>query len=247
MNSLGVAIITLNEEAKIKEVLESVDFAKDIVIVDSGSTDNTLKIAKEKSVKIIYKAWSGYASQKQFAVDQLINDYILVLDADEVLTEASQIEIKDILAKDDQISGYKIPRNQYFLGKIMYFGKGYDSPIRLFKNNKGKFDNRKIHESIIIEGETTELKAGMIHYSGITILSRLKKISRDLAYEFNHYSCEVSLVDLFIGPIKTFWFNFFKREAYKDGWRGLVLTILFVVQFFIHNIYYFIKNIFSKK
>lgn len=238
-----MAIITFNEERNLARTLEALQpLSKNIIVVDSESTDQTEEICKRFGTKFITKKWSGFASQKQFAINQLSSEWILALDADEVVTPELVEEIKKALENPSEIKGFKIPRKLHFLGKVQHHGKGVDTPLRLFKKNHGKYNQREIHEEIVVEGEISSLVNAMIHYSSESISDRIRKIRRDNHLELIHYNQgQGSLWRLAIFPFKNLYFNIIKRQAYRDGMRGIILSILFSYQLLDHELRLF-KN-----
>jgi glycosyltransferase involved in cell wall biosynthesis len=147
--TLSVAIIAGNEEKKIGDCLESVKWADEIIVVDSGSTDRTVEIAKRYTDKVFIRKWEGYAPQKQFAIDQATCDWILSLDADERVSPELKDEILKILESETEFDGFYIPRRNFFLGKwIKSCGWYPNYQLRLFKKGKAKVTQRKVHENL---------------------------------------------------------------------------------------------------
>ncbi len=153
-NKISVTIITGNEEDNIRECLESVKWADEIIVVDSESSDKTVEIAKEYTDKVFIHKWEGYASQKNYALNLATNDWILSIDADERVTPDLAEEM--INSSLDQHNGYKIRRENYFIGKkITGCGWGNDYQVRLFKKNRTKLSNRLVHEGFIVDGSVS--------------------------------------------------------------------------------------------
>jgi glycosyltransferase involved in cell wall biosynthesis len=223
MKTLGVAIIAFNEEKRIGACLDSAAFASEIVVLDSGSTDNTLAVARSRGARAAYKPWAGYSRQKQAAVDLLTTDWILVLDADEEITAECRDEIKNLLRNDIVASGFRISRYHDFMGRILRHGKGVDAPIRLFKKNCGQFNGKEIHEEIEIAGTIGKLANGLIHHSSPTLALRLKKIRRDCSLEVRFYSqdAKTGLIPLLVNPIRYFMGHLIHGQSWKDGIPGL--------------------------
>lgn len=179
MHKLSVTIITKNEELNIKRCLESVSWADEIVVVDSGSIDKTLDICIEFGCKIISTEWLGFGKTKQMAVDNASNDWILSLDADEVLTPELQNEIKVLLQGNPVSHGYRIKRVSFYLGKqIKHCGWDKDRTLRLFNKNCGAFNDKPLHESVQINGTIGLLNNPMLHFTYPTLSSHLEKIRR---------------------------------------------------------------------
>jgi glycosyltransferase involved in cell wall biosynthesis len=167
--NLSVVIVAQDEERTIGAVLDAVkDIASEIILVDSGSTDNTVEIAKAHGAACQYRAWQGYADQKNFAISQAKSSWILSLDADEILTEPLVAEIKDLLSSNqcEQYAGFTIPRILYIGNQPLKHGGFYpDAQLRLFKNGHGQFNDRIVHESIKVTGPVRQLINPMLHYA----------------------------------------------------------------------------------
>ena len=151
---LSVVLITLNSEKILFNTLEAVKWADEIVLVDSGSTDKTLEIAQKFKAKIVYRAFDGYGSQKNFATQQASNDWILSLDDDEILTPELQKEIQSINLQNADFQGFKIPRSLIFLGKLLRFSGEYKRlTLRLFNRKQGNWNAEYVHESVEVNGK----------------------------------------------------------------------------------------------
>src|SRR5579859_4766878 len=164
--NLSVVIITFNEEANIARTLASVqplvaDGKGEIIVVDSGSTDRTVEIAKSFGAKVFIEEWKGFAAQKNSAIDKAAGDWILSLDADEELSAGLGEVIARAMGPDDdsaKISGAWISRKNFFLGRWIRHGGFYpDRKLRLFRHGKGKFEERQVHETIRLEGKSYAL------------------------------------------------------------------------------------------
>jgi len=226
--TVGVAIVTLNESRTIRKTLESISWADEIVVVDSGSTDGTQDIVKSTQAKLLHQTWMGYAKQKQFAIDQLTTDWILVLDGDEWLDQ-STLDFKEWLnQKTELFMGFRLHRAQIFLNRLLRHGRGIDTPIRLFKKGKGHFNNASIHEEILIQGACGEAPFWIIHLSAPSIHERLQTIFRDVeaALKENKSQIPYGLRKIVFMPISYFLIQIFKRSAWKDGIPGLIFSLL---------------------
>ncbi|MFA7122627.1 MAG: glycosyltransferase family 2 protein [Candidatus Delongbacteria bacterium] len=229
MNKLSAAIITKNEEKNIKRCLESVRWADEIIVVDSGSTDKTVGICKSYDCRIELSEWLGFAKTKQKAVDLCTNDWVLVLDADEEITDSLKDRLLKIL--DNPVhSGYRIKRESFYLGKkIRYCGWDKDYTLRLFDKNKGRFNNKAVHESVQIQSGTIGVISDpMIHYTYPTISSHIDKMNTysDLgAAEMakkGHASNPVSAV---LRGLAKFVKMYILKLGFLDGKTGFVLCV----------------------
>jgi glycosyltransferase involved in cell wall biosynthesis len=232
--SLSVVVITLNEERNIGRCLKSLDFSRkafgkpEVLVVDAGSQDRTVVLARQLGAKVLARPWKGYADQKNWAFGQTKGGWILSLDADEELTPGLIREIEEKIGHTPrEVDGYFLKRRAFFLGEwISHCGWWPDAQLRLIRRGKGKFTNKPVHEGLEVKGQTLELDEPMNHYTYETIRQYLKKMNR--------YS------DLFLldapDKKKRFWWaylafmpgwTFFKMYILKlgflDGWRGLTL------------------------
>jgi glycosyltransferase involved in cell wall biosynthesis len=165
MQQLSVVIITYNEEENILRCIQSVkDLADEILIVDSFSADRTIEICNSSGCKVFLHSFEGYGQQKQFGVDQASNNWILSLDADEVVTNELKQEIKTLLQQEAiPYKGYNVPRSLFYMGRI--FRHQETDNLRFFDRTKGRFRFVKVHESVNVNGPVGTLKGRIIHYS----------------------------------------------------------------------------------
>ncbi|MDD3044935.1 MAG: glycosyltransferase family 2 protein [Candidatus Delongbacteria bacterium] len=228
-NKLSIAIITKNEELNIGRCLNSVSWADEIIVVDSGSTDKTIDICTEHNCKIILTDWLGFAKTKQLAVDNCRNDWVLVLDADEVITEPLKFKIETIL-NNPEVSGYKIKRSSFYLGKmIKHCGWDKDYTLRLFDKNKGRFNEKLVHESVKIEnGNIGVIEEVMFHYTYQNITHHVNKINQYTTLSAENMFLNSKSYTLIGGLFRAFW-GFFKmyilKLGFMDGIEGFILSI----------------------
>lgn len=164
-HSISVAIITYNEERNISDCIQSARTLGPIVVVDSGSTDRTTGIVQSTGGTLHRKPWVDFSEQKQYAIDNCLTDWVLILDADERLTSLSIQEITHLNLNDPSIA-YAIPRKSFFLGnEVRYCGWRPDYVVRLFNRNQCRFNGRSVHEAIIGFKKVRHLKNSLLHYS----------------------------------------------------------------------------------
>ncbi len=229
MTRLSVCIITFNEEKNLARCLESIKkIADEIVIVDSGSTDETLDVAKKYKTKIYERRFDNYANQKNYAVVRADGEWVLSLDADEVVTPELAEEITGaILVKD--VNGYLIPRKNIIFGsEIKHTRWSPDKHVWLFRRGKGKWKG-EVHEEVEVEGWVAELKNPKVHFSYETITDFLNMINRYtdmISEEENKKGRRFSYFMLFFTPTLSFFRRFFYKQGYLDGWRGFILSYL---------------------
>ena len=219
-NKLSIVIITKNEEKFIFDALKSAVFADEVVILDSGSEDQTCNIAKKIGARVEQQAWLGFGAQKNKAVELADNDWVFVLDADERITPELRDEIISTL-KNPQFDGYRIARLNNFFGKnIRHCGLYPDYSIRLFNRQKGKFNDVPVHESVQIQGNTDKLKNHMLHLAFDTVeeFSNKQKKYAELSQK------DKNLIKAFISPIWTFLKIYIIRLGFVEGWRGFIIA-----------------------
>ena len=165
---ISATIITLNEELNIKAACESVAWADEIVVVDSGSTDATPEIAEACGARVITNPWPGFGAQKQFAVDQSKHEWVFSLDADERVSDELKRSVDSLRGKSDLADGYQISRRTYYQGRWIRGGGWYpDRQLRLFKKSKGRWKQRHVHESVTMDPGTRveRLTGDLLHYT----------------------------------------------------------------------------------
>ena len=222
-NKLSIVIITKNEEKFIFDALKSAVFADEVVILDSGSEDQTCNIAKKIGARVEQQSWLGFGAQKNKAVELADNDWVFVLDADERITPELRDEIISTL-KNPQFDGYRIARLNNFFGKyIKTCGLYPDYSIRLFNKNKGKFNDVAVHESVQINGRVLSLKNHMIHlaYENIDEFKVKQKRYASLSHK------KRNRLKALISPVWTFFKLYFIKLGFLDGWRGFIIAKLY--------------------
>jgi glycosyltransferase involved in cell wall biosynthesis len=225
---ISISIITFNEEKIISKCLEKLSWANEIVVVDSGSTDKTVEICKKFGANVIYNKFENFGIQKQFALNQTSNNWVLSLDADEVLSDELTSEIKNIVFTDE-FDGYLIPRTHVFLNKIFKYGSENKKPIlRLFNKQKGKFQENKVHETIEVQGKLGNLKNEMLHFTVSDIATAVRKninyalLSGEFKKENNKKTSKFEVV--FKLPYEFIRVYFLQRN-FLNGYQGFVWSI----------------------
>lgn len=226
---ISVIVITKNEEDNLTRCLESVKWADEIIVIDSGSTDKTVEIAKKFGAKVFYNQWKGYSAQKNFAIDKTTYNWILSIDADEVVTPELQEEIKKIIENHSNYTAFKIPRKLFFQGKFLQWGGCYPNyQIRLFLKNKARFNADLVHEKLIVDGKIDCLKGSLMHYSYKDLSDYCERFSRyttlDARKRFNNN--KRFYFWYYILPLFKFFSKYFLRIGFLDGEAGLNWAIL---------------------
>lgn len=232
MKTLSVVISAFNEEKKIKDCLESVKFADEIIVIDNESTDKTAEIAKKYGAKIITQKNNPLKIdlQKNIGFSKATGDFILSLDADERVTPALADEIQVILNYEFPKDGYQIPRKNIIFGKwIEHTGWYPDYQLRLFKKGKGKFEEDRVHVQLEIIGDIDRLENPMEHLNYETVsqfLSKLDVYTTSQAHDMIKNNNQVHIYDAISMPAEEFLKRYFAEKGYKDGMHGLVLSLL---------------------
>lgn len=185
---VSAVIITYNEEKNIRRTLLPLYWCDEIIIVDSYSTDNTVEICKELGCKVFFRKFDGYGPQKRFAISKAKNDWVLCIDADEVLTDSLVNEIRENLSDINNYAAFSIPMNLVFLNKEFMHGKESGrSYLRLFNKQNAYFTDAKVHESIVVNGPVKKLRSTIKHYSYTTLHQCLEKYNA-----YSTYSSEMA-------------------------------------------------------
>jgi glycosyltransferase involved in cell wall biosynthesis len=200
----------------------------EIVVVDSGSTDDTKKIASEFTQRIFDIKFEGFGKAKNFAKDKASHQWMLSVDADEVVTQDLKEEILNITRSEDSRDGYYIPRKSNFLGKWIKHGGWYpDYVLRLFKKDKGKFNDSKVHEKANVNGKIGRLKNPLLHYTDPNFDHYLEKLNRYTslgAEQLFKEGKKGQIWDLIFRPFSTFFKMYFMKRGFLNGSVGFVLA-----------------------
>jgi glycosyltransferase involved in cell wall biosynthesis len=241
-SSLSIVIISHNEEANIERTLASVrplvaDGRGEIIVVDSGSSDRTVEIAKSHNARVFVEEWKGYAAQKNSAIDKASGDWILSLDADEEADAELVEEITRLLGAsstglaEGEPNGFFIPRKNHFLHRwIRHGGFWPDRKLRLIRRGSGKFQDQSVHETMTVSGITRSIQRGaLIHHSYPTLADYLYHMNRysTLGAEMVVAKGRVSFgaFNIVLRPLATFTYNYFFRLGFLDGREGLLLHL----------------------
>lgn len=230
LSDLSIIIITKNEEKDIEKCLKSVSFANEIIILDSGSTDNTVNICKKYTAKIHDTDWPGFGIQKNRALDLTTKSWVLSLDADEWLTDNLKAEIKQIIELNKNIA-YFIPRSSIYCGKEIKHGHwGNDRVLRLFKKNQAKFTNDIVHEKLISNVPTQLLKNKIMHNSfkdHFDVLTTMNNYSDLNAKKYIESGKKSSITKAITHGLFAFIKSYFLKLGFLDGKMGFALAVSF--------------------
>jgi len=229
---LSVTIITLNEEANIRRTLESIQWADEIIVLDSGSTDRTVSICREFTNRVFHQNWLGFGKQKNAAIDRATGDWVLSLDADEPVEKELAAEIRTLIALPDLHDGYRIPRKTFFLGKWIKHGGWYpDYNLRLFRKDRGRFEERAVHEAVKVNGTVGNAQHAILHYAYPDLASYLASINKysslavDVMAEQGIPARKTTWFNIVFRPVFTFIFKYVVRLGFLDGKHGLMINL----------------------
>ncbi|MDP6111519.1 MAG: glycosyltransferase family 2 protein [Planctomycetota bacterium] len=229
--SISAVVICFNEEENIRECLASLAWVDDLVVVDSESTDSTAEIAGEFTERVIERPWPGFVEQKNFAVEQAEHDWVLSVDADEVVTPELRDEICELLSSGNEFAaGYSFPRRTFYLGRWIRHGGWYpDSAIRLFQKSKGRFVGDDPHDRVEVVGDVGHLDNDLVHFNYKNISDHLATVDR-----FSSVSARVmhekgkraSLLKLTFKPPVKFFETYIWKLGILDGMAGFVIAVI---------------------
>lgn len=241
MRKISVVLAVFNEEDNLRRCLESVkNLAWEIVIVDGGSTDKTLEIARKAKARIIQTDNPiNFHINKNKAIDAALGDWILQLDADEVVTSELSQEIKKKIATEGVVNGYWIPRKNFFLGRFLKKGGQYpDYTLRLYKRGTGRLPQKSVHEQAVVHGETDYLKNDLLHLRDKNLsiyIIRFNKYTSFLATQLEQKKVSINLFEsvnfIFIKPMVWFIKVYFRHRGYVDAFPGFVFAFLSSLRF----------------
>ncbi len=177
--AISAVMITLNSERVLARVLASLSWCDEIVVVDSGSTDQTVAIAESFGCRVMHRDFDGFGTQKGFAVRQALNDWVFVVDCDEVVTPGLRDEILERVGHEPGIAGYRVPISLVFLNQLMRYGGEYKMRhLRLFNRHYGTYNVNRVHEDVLLNGKVANLKNHCLHYSYASIHEYFEKFNR---------------------------------------------------------------------
>lgn len=232
---LSITIITLNEEKKIRRAIESVKWADDILVVDSGSTDQTVAIAKSLGARVLHNPWQGYGQQKNFAQTHARHPWVLNIDADEYVPEGLRKKIQAALAtwtpenSAEAAQGFEMPRKTLYLGRWIRHGGWYPNYlVRLAHRDFAKWSEPQVHEQLLIQGKTSRIEEPLCHdaFDSIAdqILTNLRFAQLGSA-DLREKGRRPSVFKLVLKPIWKFIETYFLKKGFLDGLPGFIISV----------------------
>ena len=228
---VSVCIITFNEEDRIRDCLESVIWADEIIVVDSYSSDKTVEVCKEYTDKVFSREWPGYVEQKNYALAKASNGWVLCLDADERISEqlANMID-EELNAGDIEYNGFLFRRHSYYMGRLINHGGWYpDYQLRLFRKDKGCWTGINPHDKVHVEGRKKYVKSDIIHFPYRSITDQLKTIdnySTIFVDQMTMRGKKFNILQMFIRPPTRFLETYFWKKGFLDGLPGLINILI---------------------
>jgi len=225
---LSVIVITKNEAAHIGRCLESVAWAGEIIVLDSGSSDETVAICRRFTDKVFETDWPGFGIQKQRALDKAQGDWVLSIDADEVVSPELRQEIEQAIASG-QMSGFEIPRLSDYCGRAIRHGGWWpDYVLRLFRRESGRFTDAVVHERVIVEGEIGRFKSPILHEAFVDlgeVLHKVNAYSTLGAEMLQRKGVRSSLSKAVLKALWTFIRTYCLKASILDGRQGFMLAV----------------------
>jgi glycosyltransferase involved in cell wall biosynthesis len=228
MPKLSVIIIAKNEAHDIRDCLESIKWADEIVVLDSGSSDGTQAICREYTDKVFETDWPGFGPQKNRALQLATGDWVLSLDADERVTEDLHQEIINAI-DSTQYVGFEIPRKSIYCGKLIKYGAWHSKAhLRLVKNGHGKFNDVIVHESLVVTGKIGNLKSPIMHYTYKNLDEAIEKLNRYSSASALQRYREGKRGGLCSALLHSWWsfiYGYFLRLGFLDGKEGFMIAV----------------------
>lgn len=243
MRKISVIIPTFNEALHIRGVLESVHWVDEWIVVDNFSTDQTPDIARSMGATVVQRIYTGPADQKNWAIPQAANEWVLLLDADERVTPALEREIRDWLAKDEiPFDAFWIGRQNYFMGRpIRYSGWQNDAVVRLIRRDVCRYENKQVHEEIITQGiRVSRLQYKMDHYTYRNLDHFLEKMQRYARWSAQDHAARTPRITLFhlgVKPTFRFFKHYVLKRGFLDGLVGLIVSVVMAWGVFLRYVY----------
>lgn len=227
--TIASVTITKNEEGNVQACLDTLRWVDEMIVVDAESTDRTAELAKAYTPRVSVRPWPGYGPQKNFAMDRATADWILIVDADERVSDELRDEIEAVLKEDRPSVAYRVPRRNFYYGRwIKGAGQHPDPQLRLVRRGLGRYNHLPVHEHLEVGGPVGDLHGHLDHHTHPTVVSHEQKIDRysTLAAEERIRAGKpgAAWYHLLFNPAWAFVKFYLLRGGYKDGLPGLVVS-----------------------
>jgi glycosyltransferase involved in cell wall biosynthesis len=225
---VSASIICQDEEAHIEACLASVGWCDEIVVVDSGSHDRTVELARKTATRVLHHDWPGYVAQKNFALEQTTGDWVLALDADERCTPELRDAILAALAGEPAVAGFEVRRHVFYLGRWIDHGGWYpDWKLRVVRRGRARWTGVDPHDKLVADGATARLDADLIHHTYGRFADHLRTVQRFsdvVVAEWAGQGRRFSLTRALLHPPVKFLECFVWKRGFLDGWPGFVIA-----------------------
>lgn len=225
----------MNEETHIAQAVQSASWAEEIIVVDSGSTDRTVEIAKGLGAKVVSHPWPGYGQQKNYAQTLAQHDWVLNIDADEVIPPKLAEEIQDELSRlmnsseRHPVKGFAVPRKTFYLGRWIQHGGWYPNYLHRMANRKfSSWTEPSVHEQLVVKGPVRELKEPLHHDAFLSIEDQILtnlRFSRLGSKELTKGGQKPSILRMILKPIGKFIETYFLKSGFRDGLPGFIISV----------------------
>ena len=238
---LTVLLLTKNERQRVKHCLESVKWADEIVVVDGQSTDGTQEICRQYGAKVFEHKFSGrFDTECNFGIEKSSGDWILKLDADEVVTPQLRQDVESVLEDDRGYAAFRFRRKNYFLGHFMRYGGWYHYSLHFFNKNKAHYQGH-VHETLIVDGKIGKIEGAAEHYPFDSLTQFIERHNKYSTIEAKKILDSRGILDrkevmynLKIKPLKRFWKFYVKKQGFREGIYGFIFSVLFAWVHFIN-------------
>ena len=230
---LTATVITRNEERNLPRALASLRLADEILVVDSGSTDQTVAIARQQGARVLKNPWTNFAEQKNLAAAQAAHDWILNLDADEALSPALEAEIRAWKETEPQAVAYRMPRKARYLGEWIRHSGWYPDPkVRLYRRDRARFVGA-LHETVRAEGPVGEMRGEILHYTCDSLADHVAQVNffttlaaRELYTQAGNHHRRGWLLPAMVAPPLAFVRTYLLQQGFRDGYRGFLIAAM---------------------
>lgn len=237
---ISVIIPAKNEADRIHRCLDSVQFADEILVVDSFSTDETVKIARQKGARVIQQEYEYSASQKNRSIPQARHEWVLILDADEWIEDELQEEILELLKTGPDKKGYAIPRINYYMNqKVKYSGWQNDEVLRFFHRDSCLYEDKRVHAKLLVPGPSGKLKHPIHHNTYRSFQDVLRKVNRYSTWKAMDKvdkGKKASLASMFYKPAHAFFKSYFLKAGILDGKVGYIISMISAGSVFLRQV-----------